>query len=85
MTDPTQPTSSAAAPAGHRVIPPGECLRCGSPIVSLGVEQFRTGGNSGKWKLLFGDLAELGEGLVALDVLACQTCGHVELRLPYTR
>lgn len=58
------------------------CLRCGSPIVSLGLEQFRTGGSTGKWKLLFGELAELGEGMVELEVFACRTCGHVELRLP---
>ena len=72
MTDPT----ARGALAGDA------CLRCGSPIVSLGREQFRTGGNSGGWKLLFGELAELGEDVVEFEVLACQVCRHIEFRLP---
>lgn len=76
----------AAAPggAGRGVerVPDGSCLRCGGPIVSHGVEEFRTGGTSGGWKLLFGELAELGEGMVAFELLACHECGHVEFRLP---
>lgn len=63
-------------------IPDGSCLRCSSPIVSHGVEEFRTGGTSGGWKLLFGELAELGEGMVRFELLACRECGHVEFRLP---
>ena len=58
------------------------CLRCGSPIESMGVERFRVGGTSGGWKLLFGEWAELGEGMIDLEPLACQTCGHVEFRVP---
>ena len=58
------------------------CLRCGSPIASLGVQQFRTGGNTGAWKLVFGELAELGEGMTQFEMFACQTCRHVEFRLP---
>ncbi len=50
--------------------------------MSHGVEEFRTGGTSGGWKLLFGELAELGEGMVAFELLACHECGHVEFRLP---
>ncbi|MFI5227071.1 MAG: hypothetical protein ACHQ3P_10400 [Candidatus Limnocylindrales bacterium] len=51
----------------------------------MGVEAFRTGGTSGGWKLLFGELAEIGEGMIDLEVLACQACGHVELRVPRSR
>jgi hypothetical protein len=36
------------------------CLRCGAAMTSMGVEQFRVGGTSGGWKLLFGEWAELG-------------------------
>jgi hypothetical protein len=28
----------------------------------MGVEEFRVGGSTGGWKMLFGELAELGEG-----------------------
>jgi len=61
---------------------PSHCLRCGSPIQSMGVEQFRVGGTTGGWKLLFGEWAELGEGMLALETFACATCGHVEFRVP---
>ena len=58
------------------------CLRCGAPMQSMGVEEFRVGGTSGGWKLLFGEWAELGEDLLKLEVLGCQSCGYVELRVP---
>ena len=32
--------------------------------------------------MIFGNWAELGESTVDLEVLACDSCGHVELRLP---
>jgi hypothetical protein len=51
-------------------------------IESLGSEQFRVGGTSGGWKLLFGELAELGEGTLTFEILACPACRHVELRVP---
>ena len=60
---------------------PSECLRCGSPIQSMGVEEFRVGGTTGGWKLLVGEWAELGEEMLKLEVLACGTCGKVELRM----
>ena len=58
------------------------CLRCGATIESLGVEQFRVGGSSGGWKLLFGEWAELGEELLSLEVLGCLRCRKVEMRVP---
>ena len=47
----------------------------------MGVEEFRVGGTTGGWKLLVGEWAELGEEMLKLEVLACQTCGKVELRM----
>ena len=58
------------------------CLRCGSHLESMGTEEFRTGGTTGGWKLLFGEWAELGENMLPLEVFACSTCRHVELRVP---
>jgi hypothetical protein len=58
------------------------CLRCGSTLQSMGIEEFRTGGTSGGWKLLFGEWAELGEQMLKLEVRACSSCGQVELRVP---
>jgi hypothetical protein len=57
-------------------------LRCGGVLTSMGVETFRTGGTSGGWKMLFGELAELGEDMIPLEILACGNCRRVEMRLP---
>ena len=60
------------------------CLRCGTSLDSLGVEEFRVGGTTGGWKLVFGEWAELGEGKIKLEVRACTTCRTVDLRVPQT-
>ncbi len=64
--------------------PPGRpmdaCLACGTILQSMGTEQFRVGGTSGGWHLLLGNWAELGEGMLPLEVLACPSCRRVELR-----
>jgi hypothetical protein len=90
MTDPTPQAGSGPPPAGidganavgRAPVPLGECLRCGNPISSIGVEQLRVGGTTGGWKLLFGEWAELGEGMIAVELFACSSCGHVEFRSP---
>ena len=58
------------------------CLRCGGPMESMGIVDLRVGGTTGKWKLLVGEWAELGEGLIHLELRACPRCSHVEFRLP---
>jgi hypothetical protein len=58
------------------------CLRCGARLEEVGVEEFRIGGTTGGWKLLFGEWAELGENLVRLEVRACTSCRTVDLRVP---
>ena len=59
------------------------CLHCGSPLQAMGVEQFRTGGTSGGWKLLLGESAELGEQMLPLELFVCPSCRRVEVRAPY--
>ena len=58
------------------------CLGCHGPLESMGIEQIRTGGTGGGWKLLFGEWAELGEEMLPLEVLACGRCRRVEFRVP---
>ena len=58
------------------------CLRCGGQMESAGVVPFRVGGTTGKWKVLVGEWAELGEGLLELEIRRCNSCGYVELRTP---
>jgi hypothetical protein len=62
---------------------PGQtCIWCGGEMQSVGVEEFRVGGTSGGWKLVFGEWAELGEGMLKLEVFACPACRRVEMRVP---
>lgn len=61
---------------------PNACLRCGTQMKSIGLEQFRVGGTSGGWKLLVGEWAEVSEEMLSLEVLACPSCMKVELRVP---
>jgi hypothetical protein len=72
----------ARAP-GSREFDPDACLRCGTELQAMGVEEFRTGGTSGGWKLLFGEWAELGEDKMPLDVRVCPNCRQVDFRAPY--
>jgi hypothetical protein len=60
----------------------GNCLRCDEPLELIGVEEFRVGGTTGGWKLMFGELAELGEGMLEMEVFCCPRCRKVELRVP---
>ena len=58
------------------------CLRCGAQLTTIGEEKFRVGGTAGRWKLLLGEMAETGEELLSLTLLACKQCRKVELRVP---
>lgn len=58
------------------------CCSCGHELELLGRRQFRVGGTSGGWKLLFGEWAELGEELVDLEVWVCRGCRRVEFYWP---
>ena len=48
----------------------------------MGVEEFRVGGTTGGWKLLVGEWAELGENKLKFELLVCESCRKVELRVP---
>lgn len=61
------------------------CLGCKGPLQSLGVEHFRVGGVSGGWAALMGQWAEIGEGILDMELLACRACRRVELRVPMRR
>ena len=40
---------------------------------------FRVGGTGGAWKLILGELAEVGESMIPLDIYVCPSCGKIEL------
>ena len=61
---------------------PSTCTRCGGTLHPMGTESFRVGGTSGGWHLLFGDLAEIDESTLTLEVWACERCRRVEFRVP---
>ncbi|HEX4920122.1 MAG TPA: hypothetical protein VFV92_05215 [Candidatus Bathyarchaeia archaeon] len=55
-----------------------KCPSCNVEMRDMGDVPFRTGGTSGAAHLLFGNWAELGEGLLHLDAFVCHSCGRVE-------
>jgi hypothetical protein len=59
-----------------------DCLRCGSVVRAQGPIDIRVGGHAGGWGLLFGDWADVDEGLLKLDLFSCPKCGHIEFRSP---
>lgn len=61
------------------------CPRCGRELISMGVVPFRVGGNPGVLNALLGSWGELGESHVEIEVLACDQCRHIEMRLPEKR
>jgi len=68
--------------ASNLTVDQATCLGCRGPLQSIGVEHFRVGGVSGGWRMLMGQWAELGEGILDLEILACRNCRRVELRVP---
>jgi hypothetical protein len=66
-------------------LPPDACLGCGARLQYIGVEQFRVGGTSGVGRLVMGELGELGEHKIPLELFACPVCRRVEMRIPPNR
>jgi hypothetical protein len=58
-----------------------DCLRCGMVVRREGPIKLRVGGVSGGWNFLVGNLAELGEATMELDLYSCANCGHIEFRV----
>ncbi len=56
-----------------------KCSSCGYTARLVYTADFRIGGTSGGWKLLFGEWAELGEEMIPLNVYFCGNCGKIEL------
>jgi hypothetical protein len=67
--------SSQDASKGSEIL----CTHCSEAMEGVLDVPFRIGGTSGSWHLLFGDWAELGEGLLSFDVNVCHKCGRVQL------
>jgi hypothetical protein len=51
-------------------------------MIFLSEQRMRIGGVDGSWHLLFGDWADLGEGVVEMEFSACRQCRRVEMRIP---
>jgi len=54
------------------------CPHCRVPMQALGEVPVRVGGTQGGWHLLFGEWADVTEGVWKLDVFRCATCKRVE-------
>jgi hypothetical protein len=62
------------SPEGRKL----NCLRCSEPMVFVGNNKFHEGSRVGA----FGDLFELFQHRVSLDLYACPACGKVEFFIP---
>ena len=76
MTEPAPPPEADAKDEAAGL----DCLRCGTVIQSLGMEEFRTGGTAGGIKLLIGEWGELGEQKLPFELLVCPLCRFTEFR-----
>lgn len=56
-----------------------KCDSCGAEMYLAQKVSFRVGGTPGEWKLLFGELAELGEKMLPLNFYVCPKCGRINL------
>ena len=56
-----------------------KCSSCGQTARYAYTANFRIGGASGGWKLLFGEWAEVGEEMIPMAIYVCPNCGKVEL------
>lgn len=55
-----------------------QCSVCKKAMESLGQIPIRIGGTSGPWHLVLGDLADLNEKVLPLDVYRCTQCKRIE-------
>jgi hypothetical protein len=58
------------------------CMRCQTPMESLGVAGLRRKSTDGDWTSLVGDWSSLDGETLPLELLTCRNCGYVELRRP---
>jgi hypothetical protein len=54
------------------------CIDCQISLQSIGQLPVRVGGTSGGWHLLFGEWADVTEGVRPLDAYRCPQCGRLE-------
>ena len=54
------------------------CLRCGSPMLKMGQQQFQPG----EYDFWLGNMAHAAAGSLTLDLLLCPQCRKVEFFLP---
>jgi len=58
------------------------CYHCSTPLELVGEEDFRTGGTTGFAAMFLGNINQLSEGILALQMYRCPSCGHVDFFLP---
>jgi hypothetical protein len=58
---------------------PLACTRCGTALEPGGIVELRTGGHGAAAHLFLGNLADLSESKLPVELQVCPACGHVEL------
>ncbi len=85
-TDEESPAADASPMAGQSPEPPAvdpmdrsRCSHCGQTGSRPGILDVRTGGTSGGWAALLGDIVEVGERVTSIQTRTCEACGHIDL------
>ena len=56
-----------------------KCSRCGAVLEDYGIQKLRIGGVGGEWSYIVGDIAEIEQGTLPVQIYICPKCGKIEL------
>ena len=81
-----RPADKAEASPGQYVRPdmrdadgPVKCSSCNIPMERTTDVPFRIGGYAGVRRLIIGDVADVAEHLLSVDLYICSKCGNIQL------
>jgi DNA-directed RNA polymerase subunit RPC12/RpoP len=56
-----------------------KCSRCGATTEDYGVQKLRIGGVGGEWSYIIGDIMEIEQGTLPVQIRICPKCAKIEL------
>lgn len=56
-----------------------KCARCGTVLEDYGIQKLRIGGVGGEWSYVIGDIVEIEQDTLPVQVHICPECGKIEM------
>jgi RNA polymerase subunit RPABC4/transcription elongation factor Spt4 len=56
-----------------------KCSRCGTVLEDYGIQTLRIGGIGGEWSYIVGNVVEIEQGTLPVQIHICPKCGKIEL------